>query len=41
MSQSTTNWPSLRGPLQSRNFRLLVACNVISVAGSAVSFGYR
>jgi MFS family permease len=38
MPQSTTNWPSLRGPLQSRNFRLLVACNVISVAGSAVSF---
>lgn len=28
----------LRGPLRSRNFRLLVACNVISVAGSAVSF---
>jgi MFS family permease len=29
---------ALRGPLRSRNFRLLVACNVISVAGSAVSF---
>ena len=28
----------LRGPLGSRNFRLLVACNIISVAGSAVSF---
>jgi MFS family permease len=27
----------LRGPLRSRNFRLLVACNVISVAGTAVS----
>jgi len=27
-----------RGPLGSRNFRLLVTCNVISVAGSAVSF---
>jgi MFS family permease len=27
-----------RGPLHSRNFRLLVTCNVISVAGSAVSF---
>jgi MFS family permease len=26
------------GPLHSRNFRLLVTCNVISVAGSAVSF---
>ena len=31
-------WALLRGPLRSRNFRLLVACNVISVAGSAVSF---
>lgn len=38
MSPATTNGPSHRGPLQSRNFRLLVACNVISVAGSAVSF---
>src|ERR1700722_10119784 len=38
MSLAAANWPSLRGPLQSRNFRLLVACNVISVAGSAVSF---
>jgi MFS family permease len=28
----------LRGPLRSSNFRLLVTCNVISVAGSAVSF---
>jgi MFS family permease len=27
----------LRGPLASRNFRLLVSCDVISVAGSAVS----
>jgi MFS family permease len=30
--------PWLRGPLRSRNFRLLVMCNVISVSGSAVSF---
>jgi MFS family permease len=28
----------LRGPLSSRNFRLLAACDVISVAGSGVSF---
>ena len=28
----------LKGPLQSRNFRLLMACNVVSVAGSAVYF---
>ena len=28
----------LSGPLRSRNFRLLVTCNVISVAGSAVAF---
>lgn len=28
----------LRGPLRSRNFRLLAMCNVISVTGSAVSF---
>jgi len=28
----------LRGPLRSRNFRLLVTCNVVSVAGSAASF---
>jgi MFS family permease len=28
----------LGGPLRSRNFRLLVTCNVISVAGSQVSF---
>src|SRR5258708_713746 len=28
----------LLGPLRSRNFRLLAACNIISVAGSAVSF---
>src|SRR5580698_1778137 len=27
-----------RGPLQSRNFRLLLACNVISFAGTAVYF---
>ena len=27
-----------RGPLRSRNFRLLLTCNVISMAGSAVSF---
>jgi MFS family permease len=26
-----------RGPLQSRNFRLLLACEVISVAGTAVA----
>src|SRR5579863_9845120 len=38
MSPATANWPSPRGPLQSRNFRLQVACNVISVTGSAVSF---
>lgn len=38
MPQSATKRSSLRGPLQSRNFRLLVACNVISVAGSAVSY---
>src|ERR1700689_1379564 len=38
MSPGATNQPSHRGPLQSRNFRLLVACNVISVTGSAVSF---
>src|ERR1700685_4461773 len=38
MSPAATNQPSHRGPLQSRNFRLLVACNVISVTGSAVSF---
>ncbi|MGD0068112.1 MAG: MFS transporter [Streptosporangiaceae bacterium] len=38
MPPPTTTWPSLRGPLHSRNFRLLVACNVISVAGSAVSY---
>ena len=25
------------GPLQSRNFRLLLACNVISVTGTAVA----
>jgi predicted MFS family arabinose efflux permease len=30
--------PLSRGPLRSRNFRLLATCNVISVAGSAVSF---
>jgi Transmembrane secretion effector len=28
----------LRGPLGSSNFRRLVTCNVISIAGSAVSF---
>jgi MFS family permease len=38
MPPSSTNRPSLRGPGLSRNFRLLVGCNVISVAGSAVSF---
>jgi MFS family permease len=37
MSPATANWPFPRRPLQSRNFRLLVACNVISVAGSSVS----
>jgi MFS family permease len=26
-----------RGPLQSRNFRLLLACNVISLTGTAVA----
>jgi len=38
MSWPDISRPVLRGPLQSRNFRLLVTCNVISVAGSAVSF---
>lgn len=38
MSRSGTAGPRLRGPLQSRNFRLLVTCNAISVAGSAVSY---
>ncbi len=38
MPPSTTSWPSLREPLSGRNFRLLAACNVISVTGSAVSF---
>jgi MFS family permease len=38
MSPAATNQPFPRGPLRSRNFRLLVACNVISVTGSAVSF---
>jgi len=28
----------LRGPLASRNFRVLAACNVISLTGSALSF---
>lgn len=28
----------LRGPLRSRNFRLLVTCNIISVAGTAVYY---
>jgi MFS family permease len=37
-SRSVTSRSVLRGPLQSRNFRLLVTCNVISVTGSAVSF---
>jgi MFS family permease len=31
-------WPQARGPLRSRNFRLLVTGNVVSGAGSAVSF---
>lgn len=31
-------WGQVPGPLRSRNFRLLAACDVISVAGSAVSF---
>ncbi|MEP7023749.1 MAG: MFS transporter [Actinomycetota bacterium] len=30
--------PLSRGPLSSRNFRLLMTCNVISVGGSAVAF---
>ena len=30
-------WPWSRGPLASRNFRVLAACNIINVAGSAVS----
>jgi MFS family permease len=38
MSPAAASRPFPRGPLQSRNFRLLVACNVISVTGSAVSF---
>lgn len=37
MNRSGTNNALRRGPLRSRNFRLLVACNVISVAGSEVS----
>src|SRR6202050_3543019 len=37
MSPAATNQPSHRGPVRSRNFRLLVAGNVISVTGSAVS----
>ena len=31
-------WPWSRGPLASRNFRVLAACNIINVAGSTVSF---
>ncbi len=38
MDQAETSGLLLRGPLHSRNFRLLAACNIISVAGSAVSF---
>jgi MFS family permease len=30
--------PRLRGPLASRSFRVLAACNVISLTGSALSF---
>jgi hypothetical protein len=30
--------PQLSGPLASRNFRLLAACNVISRTGSAIAF---
>ena len=29
--------PRLRGPLASRSFRVLAACNVISLTGSALS----
>jgi MFS family permease len=38
MSRPVTSRLIPRGPLQSRNFRLLVTCNVISLTGSAVSF---
>jgi len=38
MDRAGASSPPLRGPLHSRNFRLLATCNVISVAGSAVSF---
>lgn len=30
-------WPWFRGPLASRNFRILAACNIINVAGSAIA----
>jgi MFS family permease len=38
MSRPVTSRLVPRGPLRSRNFRLLVTCNVISLTGSAVSF---
>jgi MFS family permease len=38
MDHSRLRQTLLRGPLASRNFRLLVTCNIISNAGSAASF---
>ena len=38
MSRLVTTRLVLRGPLQSRNFRLLMTSNLISLTGSAVSF---
>ena len=38
MSRLVTNRLVLRGPLRSRNFRLLMTSNLISLTGSAVSF---
>jgi hypothetical protein len=37
-SSGARHWIVLRGPLRSRNFRLLATCNIVSDAGSAVSF---
>src|SRR5580658_4970306 len=38
MSRPVTSRLVPRGPLQSRNFRLLMTCNFISLTGSAASF---
>jgi hypothetical protein len=38
MSRLVTSRLVPRGPLQSRNFRLLMTSNVVSLTGSAVSF---